>query len=440
MCHLSLSNCSGQKFNFENANSSFRIKLAFLFLGFSTFSFSQTTFTVTNINDAGPGSLREALTQANATAGDDIIEFSVAGTVTLATALPVIAEGVTIDGTTAPGYASGTPTFEILADFNFPLEASNTSDVTLQGLAFSQTPGFPWHHGINFTDISEGLIDDCVFTNVEAISIGINNGDDISITNNEFNGTGVFTFSTIDISGTTLNATTNKRLDVSGNTYTSGFNLFRLANMDNFQIDAVADGSTEVHLPAGFANNFTGSILNITNCDNQTVGGLDLSNTTTTFGGVGLDAINCNNLLVEDLVITDRQIGVSVDNSLSVTVQSNAITNAAASNIAREGIRVFNGDNAEILNNTITGMGRVNGTFAANLYNIVADSNGDRVLFQGNTFVGGSNGINLAGMDGIEVDETFVSGTTEVHLADTCLLYTSPSPRDQRGSRMPSSA
>ena len=25
-------------------------------------------------------------------------------------------------------------------------------------------------------------------------------------------------------------------------------------------------------------------------------------------------------------------------------------------------------------------------------------------------------------------------------VADTCLLYTSPSPRDQRGSRMPSSA
>ena len=27
-----------------------------------------------------------------------------------------------------------------------------------------------------------------------------------------------------------------------------------------------------------------------------------------------------------------------------------------------------------------------------------------------------------------------------VALCDTCLLYTSPSPRDQRGSRMPSSA
>ena len=31
--------------------------------------------------------------------------------------------------------------------------------------------------------------------------------------------------------------------------------------------------------------------------------------------------------------------------------------------------------------------------------------------------------------------------SAEVHLSTTpCLLYTSPSPRDQRGSRMPSSA
>ena len=34
------------------------------------------------------------------------------------------------------------------------------------------------------------------------------------------------------------------------------------------------------------------------------------------------------------------------------------------------------------------------------------------------------------------VDATF----TIVGLNETCLLYTSPSPRDQRGSRMPSSA
>ena len=33
-----------------------------------------------------------------------------------------------------------------------------------------------------------------------------------------------------------------------------------------------------------------------------------------------------------------------------------------------------------------------------------------------------------------------VSNTPEVAIENTCLLYTSPSPRDQRGSRMPSSA
>ena len=31
-------------------------------------------------------------------------------------------------------------------------------------------------------------------------------------------------------------------------------------------------------------------------------------------------------------------------------------------------------------------------------------------------------------------------GELSVDVGDTCLLYTSPSPRDQRGSRMPSSA
>ena len=30
--------------------------------------------------------------------------------------------------------------------------------------------------------------------------------------------------------------------------------------------------------------------------------------------------------------------------------------------------------------------------------------------------------------------------TTKTVVGDACLLYTSPSPRDQRGSRMPSSA
>ena len=38
------------------------------------------------------------------------------------------------------------------------------------------------------------------------------------------------------------------------------------------------------------------------------------------------------------------------------------------------------------------------------------------------------------------IDEAMQTELYEKHPANACLLYTSPSPRDQRGSRMPSSA
>ena len=44
-----------------------------------------------------------------------------------------------------------------------------------------------------------------------------------------------------------------------------------------------------------------------------------------------------------------------------------------------------------------------------------------------------------AGVQSVTVD-TIPDAATEGELTYTCLLYTSPSPRDQRGSRMPSSA
>jgi trimeric autotransporter adhesin len=66
------------------------------------------TFTVTNLLNAGTGSLRAAINQANANPGADEIAFAVAGTVPLATALPAITDAVSIDGSTAPGFA-GSP-------------------------------------------------------------------------------------------------------------------------------------------------------------------------------------------------------------------------------------------------------------------------------------------------------------------------------------------
>jgi parallel beta-helix repeat protein len=69
------------------------------------------TFTVTTTADAGAGSLRDAINQANALAGPDTIRFGLpAGPQTISplSALPVITDSLTIDGTTQPGYA-GSP-------------------------------------------------------------------------------------------------------------------------------------------------------------------------------------------------------------------------------------------------------------------------------------------------------------------------------------------
>jgi hypothetical protein len=78
---------------------------------------SLATFTVTTTNDTGAGSLRAAITSANAAGGADVINFNIGAgglqTITLNTALPQITEAVTIDGTTQAGWTAGTPLIEL---------------------------------------------------------------------------------------------------------------------------------------------------------------------------------------------------------------------------------------------------------------------------------------------------------------------------------------
>lgn len=73
------------------------------------FAAGRLNFVVTNTNDHGPGSLWQAVADANASPGADTITFKIPGTgfKTIATrvALPEITEAVTIDGTTQPGFA-----------------------------------------------------------------------------------------------------------------------------------------------------------------------------------------------------------------------------------------------------------------------------------------------------------------------------------------------
>ena len=74
------------------------------------------TLVVTNANDSGLGSLRQAILDANATNGLDTVTFKISGTgvhtITLLAALPLITDSVVIDGTTQSNYA-GSPLIEL---------------------------------------------------------------------------------------------------------------------------------------------------------------------------------------------------------------------------------------------------------------------------------------------------------------------------------------
>ena len=72
---------------------------------------SAATFTVTNTNDSGPGTLRQAILDANASGGASTIAFSIGSgqqIITPHTVLPFITVPTRIDALTQPGY-SGRP-------------------------------------------------------------------------------------------------------------------------------------------------------------------------------------------------------------------------------------------------------------------------------------------------------------------------------------------
>jgi titin len=75
-----------------------------------------STFTVTNANDSGTGSLRQAIVSSNATTGPNAIHFNIPGgvmqTINVLSALPAITQPVTIDGTTQPN-SGGQPVIQV---------------------------------------------------------------------------------------------------------------------------------------------------------------------------------------------------------------------------------------------------------------------------------------------------------------------------------------
>ena len=123
---------------------------------------SGATFTVVNTNAAGIGSLQQAILDANASAGADIISFNIVSgglTISPTNALPVITDPITIDGGTQPGFV-GAPIIELNgASAGATVDGLNlaTSNSVIRALVINRFLG----DGIEITNGSNNAVEGC---------------------------------------------------------------------------------------------------------------------------------------------------------------------------------------------------------------------------------------------------------------------------------------
>ncbi len=185
------------------------------------------TLTVTNTNDSGGGSLRQAILDANAGAGSDTIVFNIAGggpyvILPLAPGLPAVLKPTTIDGTTQPGYA-GTPIIEI-ANFSGSGLKLQGGGSTVRGLVVR---GF--NTGISM-ESSNNVVEGCYV------------GTDVTGTIAALNGTGIVVQSG-SVGNVIGGSTAAQRNLISGNTV--GIALINASNavIQGNYIGTTADGA-----------------------------------------------------------------------------------------------------------------------------------------------------------------------------------------------------
>jgi hypothetical protein len=114
-----------------------RLGLAFTLAPFLASGALAATFTVSSLNDSGPGSLRQAVLEANASPGADEVVFTpgLAGTITLTSGEILIADSLTIHGPGAGALTvSGNDQSRI---FHVESPAGSPIDVTLSGLTLT---------------------------------------------------------------------------------------------------------------------------------------------------------------------------------------------------------------------------------------------------------------------------------------------------------------
>ena len=134
------------------------------------------SFSVSNLNDSGTGSLRQALLDANASASTDDITFSLSGTISITSDLPNLAESVSINGSGQTVTLRASNTSQVLF-------INNGVVVSLNALTITNTTS---NYGIGISNEGTLTVTNSTFTGNTGGSI-MNEGI-AKVTNSTFSG------------------------------------------------------------------------------------------------------------------------------------------------------------------------------------------------------------------------------------------------------------
>jgi len=318
-----------------------------------------STFTVTNTNDSGPGSLRQAILDANANPGTDSITFSIGSglqTIVPTSRLPDITDPVVIDGTTQPGFA-GNPIIEV----------SGTN-----------APSFP---NVGLLTITGG--------NTTIRGLILNRAKD-------------FTLSIVTLGGNHIEGN-YIGTDATGNASTNSTgNLIAINNSPNNTIGGTAPGTRNVISGSSFhgisifglgatGNVIQGNYIGLNAAGNSRLGtffGIFLGSSNNIVGGTVPSARNI-------ISANDSGIVMQVNGTFGNVIQGNYIGTDATGTInlgnTNNGIAIFGSSN-----NTIGGsIPEAGNVISGNATGI--EINGDGSIIQGNYIGVGADGVSPLG-------------------------------------------